>query len=90
MPRVLLRELLWLLAAAAVGVLLLPPLIYVVGRRIFGAYAAGGMGDLMGHFFSGLSRGDGAFWIVASGPYVIICLARLLGRLLWRRTPQQA
>ena len=90
MPRALLRELLWLLAAAGAGVLVLPPLIYLVGRRVFGAYAAGGAGDLMGHFFSGLAQGGTAFWAVAAGPYVIISLARLLTRSLWRRTAQQA
>ncbi|HTY48441.1 MAG TPA: hypothetical protein VMB48_01975 [Steroidobacteraceae bacterium] len=90
MPRPLLRELLWLLAAAAAGVLVVPPLIYMVGRRVFGAYAGGGMRDLMGHFFAGLGQGILAFWVAAAGPYVMITLLRLLAWLLWRRTPQQA
>jgi hypothetical protein len=82
------RELLWLLAAALTGVLLLPPLIYAAGVRTFGAYAAGGARDLMSHFFQGLGQGGLAFWMVAAGPYVFITLARLAGHLL-RRGPGQ-
>lgn len=71
------RELLWLLIAATVGVLLLPPLIGLVGSHFFGAYAAGGTRDLVDHFFRGLGRGQQAFWIIALGPYLAILTLRL-------------
>jgi hypothetical protein len=71
------RELLWLLIALPVGVLLLPPLIWLVGSHVFGAYAGGGTRDLVDHFFRGLAQGQQAFWIVALGPYVVLIALRL-------------
>jgi hypothetical protein len=71
------RELLWALIALPVGVLLLPPLIWLVGSHVFGAYAAGNSRDLVDHFFRGLSQGQQAFWIVALGPYLALVVLRL-------------
>ncbi len=71
------RELVWVLIALPVGVLLLPPLIWLVGSRVFGAYAAGGTRDLVDHFFRGLGQGQQAFWIVALGPYLVLIALRL-------------
>ena len=71
------REFLWMLIALPVGVLLLPPLIWLVGSRVFGGYAAGNTRDLMDHFFRGLGHGQQAFWIVALGPYLAIVTVRL-------------
>ncbi len=83
------RELLWVLIALPVGVLLLPPLIWLVGSRVFGAYAGGGTRDLVDHFFRGLAQGQEAFWIVALGPYLILIALRVtLGAL--RATRGQA
>ncbi|MGC1458760.1 MAG: hypothetical protein WA825_10820 [Steroidobacteraceae bacterium] len=83
------RELLWALIALPVGVLLLPPLIWVVGSRVFGTYAGGGTRDLIDHFFRGLAQGQEAFWIVALGPYLaLIALRMTLGAV--RATRRQA
>jgi hypothetical protein len=83
------RELLWALIGLPVGVLLLPPLIWLVGSRVFGAYAGGGARDLVDHFFRGLGQGQQAFWIVALGPYLVLIALRLtLGAL--RATRGQA
>jgi hypothetical protein len=71
------RELLWLLIGLPVGVLLLPPLIWLVGSHVFGPYAGGGTRDLVDHFFRGLAQGQQAFWIVALGPYVVLIALRL-------------
>jgi hypothetical protein len=71
------REILWLLIALPAGVLLLPPLIWLVGAHVFGAYAAGNTRDLVDHFFRGLGQGQQAFWIVALGPYLAILTLRL-------------
>ena len=71
------RELLWLLIALPVGVLLLPPLIWLVGSHVFGPYAAGNTRDLVDHFFRGLGQGQQAFWIVALGPYLALLTLRL-------------
>jgi hypothetical protein len=71
------REFLWLLIGLPVGVLLLPPLIWLVGSRLFGPYAGGNTRDLVDHFFRGLGQGQQAFWIVALGPYLAILILRL-------------
>jgi hypothetical protein len=71
------RELLWILIALPLGVLLLPPLIWLVGSHVFGPYAAGNTRDLVDHFFRGLGQGQQAFWIVALGPYVVLIALRL-------------
>jgi len=71
------REFLWLLIALTVGLLLLPPLIWLVGSRVFGPYAGGNSRDLVDHFFRGLGQGQQAFWIIALGPYVAILALRL-------------
>jgi hypothetical protein len=71
------REVLWVLIALPVGVLLLPPLIWLVGSRVFGPYGGGGLRDLVDHFFRGLSQGQEALWIVALGPYLLIVSLRL-------------
>jgi hypothetical protein len=71
------REALWLLIGLPVGILLLPPLIWLVGSRVFGSYPGGNTRDLVDHFFHGLSQGQKAFWIVALGPYVVIVALRL-------------
>jgi hypothetical protein len=71
------REALWLLIPLAIGVLLLPPLIWLVGSRVFGPYAAGNARDLTDHFFRGLGQGQEAFWIVALGPCLVIAALRL-------------
>jgi hypothetical protein len=70
------REFLWLLIALPVGLLLLPPLVWLVGSHVFGPYAGGNGRDLVDHFFRGLGQGLDAFWIVALGPYVAILTLR--------------
>lgn len=71
------REVLWLLIGLPIGVLLLPPLIWLLGSRVFGPYGGGNTRDLVDHFFRGLGQGQQAFWIVALGPYVAILTLRL-------------
>jgi hypothetical protein len=83
------RELLWMLIALVVGVLLLPPLIWLVGSRVFGPYAGGGSRALVSHFFTGLGQGRAALWLVALGPYLVISALRitLAGMRAVRREP---
>ncbi len=71
------REVLWMLIALPVGVLLLPPLVWLVGSRVFGPYVGGNARDLIDHYFQGLVQGHQAFWIVALGPYLAILTLRL-------------
>ena len=76
----------WLLALACLraGGVLVPCLIWVVGRATLGAYAHGSMLALLGDFFVGLARGSLPFWAVLLGPYVVLQATRLALRVLRR------
>jgi hypothetical protein len=84
------RESVLLILALAVGFLLMPPLIWVVGNRALGPYIHGtnthaGPGALMGDFFAGLGHGYLSYWAVALGPALILYLVRLFVGAVWRR-----
>jgi hypothetical protein len=72
------RELIILAAAIAVGVCVVPPLLWLVGSRALGPYAGGGAGAFMSGFFRGLGTGSFGFWMVALGPYLITLVVRAL------------
>lgn len=80
-------------AALALGVLILPLLIWIVGHRILGPYTQGedprslGPFALYGDYFSGLAHGWLGYWAVALGPAVLLLGARLWLTLL-RRLPR--
>lgn len=62
--------------ALAVGVLVAPPLIWLTGRALFGAYANGGPFSLYGDFFGELLRGSRSAWIVALAPCALVGLIK--------------
>jgi hypothetical protein len=80
--------------ALAVGLLVLPLLIWIVGHRTLGPYTRGddprGLGPLAlyGDYFSGLAHGWPGYWLVALGPAVLVLVARLWLTLL-RRLPRE-
>jgi len=77
------RELLTLLLCLALGLLLVPVLIWLVGTSTLGAYTNGGPFSLWRDYLAGLLHGSLAFWLVALGPYVAVWLWRGL-RWGWR------
>jgi len=64
------------------GALVIPCLIWIVGRIVLGPYAHGGVLALLGDFYAGLGRGSPPYWTVALGPYVLLQLLRFGHRLL--------
>jgi len=80
--------------ALALGLLVIPLLIWIVGHRTLGPYTHGddprGLGplSLYGDYFSGLAHGWPGYWAVALGPAVLLLLARLWLALL-RRLPRE-
>jgi hypothetical protein len=72
------RELFALGVALASGVLLLPWLIWAVGKTVLGPYGHGGALQFWGDFFVGLGHGSAVFWIVALGPLIFTLLVRLI------------
>lgn len=75
------REASLALGALLVGLLLMPVLVWFVGRMTLGDYTHGGLGALWADYFRGLARGDLAFWIMLLGPYGFLLLGRLALRL---------
>ena len=79
--------------ALALGLLVIPLLIWLIGHRTLGPYTRGddprGLGplSLYGDYFSGLAHGWLGYWVVALGPVVLLLVARLWLALL-RRLPR--
>lgn len=79
--------------ALALGVLVIPLLIWVAGHHTLGLYTRGdsplGLGPLAlyGDYFFGLAHGWLGYWAVALGPAVLLLSARLWLALL-RRLPR--
>ena len=89
---ILRREVLILGIGLAIGLILMPFLIWLVGNRVLGPYthgqdASAGTGPmrLLADYFSGLAHGSVIFWCVAVGPYVLLQFMRLLYRFLRSR-----
>jgi hypothetical protein len=83
--RTLLRELLLAGLCLVLGLVVMPCLIFAVGRTSLGPYEHGGVFALWRDFLIGLSHGSEAFWFVALAPYLLLCVLRLLRRLLHNR-----
>ena len=60
----------------ALGVIVMPCLIFAVGRLALGPYAHGGVFSLWQDFASGLARGSRTSWFIALGPYLALWLLR--------------
>jgi hypothetical protein len=87
------REMVLFGGALALGLLVVPLLIWIVGHRTLGPYTHGddphGMGPLAlyGDYFTGLAHGWLGYWVVALGPVVLLLLGRLWLAML-RRVPR--
>jgi len=87
------RELSLFGAALALGLLVIPLLIWIVGHRTLGPYTRGddphGLGPLALYrdYYSGLAHGWLGYWAVALGPVVLLLTGRLWLALL-RRLPR--
>ena len=81
--RGLTRELLTLGLCLVLGLLLMPVLIWLVGKAELGPYANGGLGSLLGDYYVALATGSLAYWLVALGPYGALWLLR--GLRYWFR-----
>ena len=70
------RELLTLALCLALGLTIMPLLIWIAGKTELGPYGNGGLGALLGDYYSALATGSLAFWLVALGPYAAVWLLR--------------
>ena len=76
------RELLLIAACLGFGVIVVPCLIFAVGRAALGPYAHGSVFALWRDFMIGLVSGSQAVWVIALGPYLLLWLLRGGRRLL--------
>lgn len=67
----------------AVGVALMPILIFYIGVATLGRYEGAGVGPLYASVFAGLREPSLAAWSVILGPYALFLLFRAL-RAWWR------
>lgn len=68
----------------AIGVFIVPALIWAVGRGVLGPYTNGGLLAMWRDFLLGLGAGSEPFWFIALGPYLFIWFLRLIRRLARR------
>ena len=88
---VLRRELIVLGVLAAIGFLLLPMAVYLVGQQILGDYSTDGRGiwSLYGHVYGDLASGSMWAWLLCLSPWLTVTLVRLLWKpLRWRPAPR--
>lgn len=76
------RELLMVAACIGIGVIVMPCVIFAVGRIALGPYAHGSVFALWRDFMIGLVSGSQAVWFIALGPYLFVLLLRAGRRLL--------
>ena len=88
-PSVLGFELRALALALLLGVVVLPPVIWVCGHLVIGDYvrdpltgATGGPLALTLDYLKGLAQGSQVHWLLAAGPYGLFLAWRVLRRLL--------
>jgi|SRR5688572_33280208 len=82
-------ELIFASAWFAVGLFLLPALIFTVGGTLLGPYGDdGGLGRFYGDFFADLAEPSVRAWTIALGPLVLISLLRLVFAGAGRAPPE--
>jgi len=81
--RTIKREIAIAAALFAAGLILLPPAIYWVGRQVAGDYAGGGPLAFADQIWADFMQLEPAAWLLVLSPYLLLQLARLIGRT-WR------
>jgi hypothetical protein len=76
------RELLTIALCVGLGLLVMPCLIFAVGRLALGPYAQGNLFALWRDFLNALTAGSYAAWFIVAGPYLLVWLLRGGRRLL--------
>jgi hypothetical protein len=71
------RETILFLVLLLTGLLLLPAIIYFIGKSVFGAYEANGFMTFYGMLHSEFRAGVPVVWFLMLSPYIIWQLFRL-------------
>jgi hypothetical protein len=75
--RTVIRELALFLALFFTGLVILPILIYFVGRTLFGEYGGSGFTDFYQVLHGELRAGEPVVWFLMLSPYLVWQLLRL-------------
>jgi len=79
------KEALLLLILFAVGIVVMPAVIYFIGQMIFGNYGGDGFGGFFGAIGTKLLAADGVAWLLVAAPYLIWQCLRITA-YAWRRS----
>lgn len=79
-------ELWLLLVLLAIGLVVLPVLIYLTAAPVAGEYPGDGLWGLVKHVWGDLGRARPFTWIMVLCPYLFVQLLRL-GYVCWRGRP---
>jgi len=79
------KEALLLLILFAVGIVVMPAVIYFIGQMIFGNYGGDGFGGFFGAIGTKLLAANGVAWLLAASPYLIWQCLRITA-YAWRRS----
>lgn len=71
------KEIVIFLALLPTGLLLLPVIIYYVGKAVFGAYEGSGFMTFFGRLYSELLGGELVVWFLVLSPYLVWQTMRL-------------
>ena len=83
------NEAILLLGLLFFGFVLMPIVIFFVGKSIFGAYGGQGYSDFFGTLSGKIRTGDGVAWFLVLSPYLIWQCLRLTA-LVWRLSGKTA
>jgi hypothetical protein len=76
MPRALVRELVLDGGLLLIGVFLLPLVVYLVGKLVFGTYGGDGLGAFFGDVIGRLTSGSAAAWFLVLSPLIVVSILR--------------
>ena len=71
-----------------IGLVLVPIAIYIVGQKVFGAYAGTGFGDFFGNLSQKIRQGDLVAWFLVLSPYLGWQCLRLM-MVAWKAAGRQ-
>ena len=83
LPKTLKKEAALFVALLFVGLVLLPVLVWFVGKAIFGAYGGHGFADFFGNLSGRIRSGNLGAWFLVLSPWLALQIIRLAA-LGWR------
>ena len=77
LPNILKKEVALLATLLFIGLVILPILIWFVGKAVFGAYGGAGYFEFFGTLSGKIRAGDAVAWFLVLSPWLAVQLIRL-------------